>query len=200
MAKRSSKERAQRRRRMNANWKEFERVIHTKTDSLNAAFVDDSLASEDQEVWTNNRYLVHKETVPETEHGFTDATVVWLSIKPLDDSARHDWREFQWIKNQLCGKEWEALEIYPAESRLVDTVNQFHLWCLKPPARIPLGWWARKVAEDNTTKFGSQRKWSDFRPEDLISEEEMQRQIRKAAELIRSGRDPRSITESEINA
>ena len=200
MAKRSSKERAQRRRRMNASWKKFERVTHTQTDSLNAAFVDDSLASGDQEVWINNRYQVHKETVPETEHGFTDATIVWLSIKPLDDSARHDWREFQWIKNQLCGKEWEALEIYPAESRLVDTVNQFHLWCLKPPARIPLGWWARKVAEENTTEFGSQRKWSDFRPKDLVSEEEMQRQIRKTAELIRSGRDPRSITESEINA
>jgi len=28
----------------------------------------------------------------------------------------------------IVGEEHEAFEVYPAESRLVDTANQYHLW------------------------------------------------------------------------
>lgn len=35
-----------------------------------------------------------------------------LTIKP-SDGARHGWREFQWMKNQLCGDDAEAVELYP---------------------------------------------------------------------------------------
>jgi hypothetical protein len=58
--------------------------------------------------------------------------VLWhLSIRSIDRSARHDWRDFQRIKNELCGPEFEATEVYPAESRLVDMSNQFHLWVFR---------------------------------------------------------------------
>ena len=57
--------------------------------------------------------------------------MIHLSIRNADRSARHDWRDFQRIKNQLAGPEWEAVEIYPAESRLVDAANQYHLWCFQ---------------------------------------------------------------------
>ena len=53
-----------------------------------------------------------------------------LSITPLDESARHDWREYQQLKNLLLGEEWEALELYPAEDRLKDPSNRFYLWCV----------------------------------------------------------------------
>jgi hypothetical protein len=56
-----------------------------------------------------------------------------LSISNRDETARHDWREFQQLKNAILGEEWEALEMYPAESRLKDPSNRFYLWC------IPLG-------------------------------------------------------------
>ena len=42
----------------------------------------------------------------------------------------------QKIKNAICGKEWEGIEIYPAESRLVDTANQYHMFCF--PESIPI--------------------------------------------------------------
>jgi len=50
-----------------------------------------------------------------------------LSIKRLDKHPVRDWRHFQRIKNELIGEENEAVELYPAQSRLVDTTNQYHL-------------------------------------------------------------------------
>ena len=53
-----------------------------------------------------------------------------LSISRLDETAAHDFRDFQRIKNDLLGPEWEAVELYPAESRLRDPSNRFYLWCV----------------------------------------------------------------------
>lgn len=43
----------------------------------------------------------------------------------------------QRIKNELLGDEYEACELYPAESRLVDGANQFHLWAIN--GQFPFG-------------------------------------------------------------
>ena len=69
----------------------------------------------------------------------------YLSIKTIDKEPIHDWRDLQQIKNELCGKDREALEIYPAESRLVDTANQYHLWVIPKDAQIPFGFTQREV-------------------------------------------------------
>jgi hypothetical protein len=71
---------------------------------------------------------------------------VHLSIKDHDRSARHDWRDLQRIKNELVGPEFEAIEIYPAESRLVDTANQYHLFVFRT-WRPPQGFQNRLVAD-----------------------------------------------------
>ncbi|MCK1477701.1 hypothetical protein IVB27_23555 [Bradyrhizobium sp. 197] len=44
-----------------------------------------------------------------------------------------EWRLFQSIKNQLLGSECEALELYPAESRKVDSANMYHLYGVADP-------------------------------------------------------------------
>ncbi len=73
-----------------------------------------------------------------------------LSIKRLDKQPIHDWRELQEIKNQLAGPECEACELFPAESRLVDTANQYHLWVLpNPEERFPFGFTERKVSGES---------------------------------------------------
>jgi hypothetical protein len=54
-----------------------------------------------------------------------------------DRAPIRDWRIGQRIKNQLCGPEWEAIELYPAESRKVDTANEYHLWCIE--GQFPFG-------------------------------------------------------------
>ena len=69
----------------------------------------------------------------------------YLTIKRADKKAIHDWRHFQIIKNELCGEDREAIEIYPAESRLVDTANQYHLWVIPKGDAMPFGWKARVV-------------------------------------------------------
>jgi len=72
---------------------------------------------------------------------------VWLSIVRRDRSACHDWRDLQRIKNELCGEEREAVELHPAESRLVDTNNQYHLFVLPEGVVVPLGYAERDVSD-----------------------------------------------------
>jgi hypothetical protein len=69
-----------------------------------------------------------------------------LSIRNLRREAVRDWRDLQRIKNEIAGPEREAVEIYPAESRLVDSSNQYHLWVLPEGERVPIGYEERLVA------------------------------------------------------
>lgn len=88
----------------------------------------------DSEFYINDKYLVRKLT--KTEDGYS---ITHLSIRRLDRGHAKDWREFQQIKNELLGEEVEAIELYPAESRLVDCANQFHLWALPEGEQFPFG-------------------------------------------------------------
>lgn len=83
------------------------------------------------EMWMNDLYVVIHYKRGELDH---------LSIRRQDRKPCRDWRDFQAIKNQLCGSEREAVELYPAESRVVDTANQFHLWVLPEGLRVACGW------------------------------------------------------------
>lgn len=96
------------------------------------------------EIWVNDRYQVYL-LYDNAEH--SRAGFCQLSIKTHDREAEHDWREYQWIKNDVMGPEREAVEVYPAESRLVDGANQFHLWVLPEGDRIPFGFSVRLVSD-----------------------------------------------------
>lgn len=85
-----------------------------------------------QHMWQNDKYVVVSKV---EDNGFT-----WLSIRRQDRKAIRDWRDFQRIKNELCGPEREGMELFPAESRLVDGANQYHLWVWPEGERIPVGW------------------------------------------------------------
>ena len=74
--------------------------------------------------------------------------LIHLSIKRRDRKPIHDWRDLQKIKNELVGPENEGVELYPAESRLTDTVNQYHIWVIADPSfRFPFGFGERAVSE-----------------------------------------------------
>lgn len=91
--------------------------------------------------------------------------VIHLSIKRIDRQPIHDWRELQEIKNMIVDPECEAFEIYPAESRLVDAANQYHLWCYTDPKfRIPFGFKDRFTTEDPLGK-SEQRPFAESRAE-----------------------------------
>jgi hypothetical protein len=80
------------------------------------------------QIWENDLYEV---TARPHDNGWPLGGGPWaqLGISCHDGEPRHDWRDFQAIKNQLCGEEWEAIELYPAESRLLDPSNYYILWC-----------------------------------------------------------------------
>lgn len=88
-----------------------------------------------------------------------------LSIKTRDKAPFHDWRDFQRIKNELVGPEYEAVERYPDEARLMDTSNQYHLWCFLD-FKFPFGYKVREVCEDTGTTGAVQRPF-ELKPPDL---------------------------------
>src|SRR5262245_60103678 len=61
-------------------------------------------------------------------HSFPGAVIWHLSIKRVDRQPIMDWRDLQAIKTALCGAEAEGIQLFTAESRVVDTSNQYHLW------------------------------------------------------------------------
>lgn len=98
------------------------------------------------EVWKNDIYLV---SVVKDEGKWEGRTVVQISIKRHDAQPVTDWPEKQAIKNQLVGEECEGVELYPAESRLHDQVNRYHLWVIADTTyQFPFGWNERVTSYD----------------------------------------------------
>ena len=63
-----------------------------------------------------------------------------LSVQRHDGQPCRNWRHLQQLKNELFGPRHEAVELYPAEDRLVDAGNEYHLWVHADPTyRFPLG-------------------------------------------------------------
>jgi hypothetical protein len=105
-------------------------------------------------VFKNDEYQVAIDPVAAPE-GWP--ALMHLSIKRIDRDTIHDWRILQEIKNAIMGPECEAVELYPAESRVTDSANQYHLWCfLDPKARWPFGYKDRFVT-DSTVGQSKQR-------------------------------------------
>ena len=91
-------------------------------------------------MWANDRYRCA------VEYGDGGrAGLVHLSIHSHSRRTAHPWRHFQQIKNDVMGDEREAVEIYPRESRLYDTANEYHLWVLAEGDQMPFGYQEREV-------------------------------------------------------
>ena len=88
-------------------------------------------------VFQNDMYRVEVKHAPPFIH---------LDIRRLDGKTCNEWQDFQRIKNELVGPEHEALQLFPAESRLVDTGNEYHLWvCADIQSRFQFGFKDRFV-------------------------------------------------------
>ena len=120
-----------------------ERVISPELAAAAAAdpVVAAAALDETKEMWMNDRYVV---CVLRHEDGWPAR----LSIRRTDRGHVHDWRDLQRIKNDIAGPDAEAVELYPAEERLVDTANHFWLWCGRPGYRFPLGFTERLVSSE----------------------------------------------------
>lgn len=138
------------RRHMNArSWGEWKFVPSDKyhpikTDGLVGEAYEQAVEFRKKSLrYENNLYAVNVTEVVGVEGEMWQ----WLSIKRLDRDIIRDWRHLQRIKTELCGPEREAVEIFPPESHLVDTANQFHLWVLPPGRLLNVGFrYGRTVA------------------------------------------------------
>lgn len=146
-------------------WTKFQRMVHPKQElsekniriAMTMLHCDYETARlqilyqlsemDDHELWGNSRYIVsiHRRD-----------TFSQLSIKRVDKTIARDWRDLQRIKNELMGPEYEAVEIFPAESRRVDTADQTFLWVLPAGKHVPTGFTGRHV-HNFGPEGGSQR-------------------------------------------
>lgn len=111
--------------------------------------------------FANSRYqvLVYFEDTP----GWPP--MAHLKIKAHDRRCVRDWRDMQRTKNEICGTEAEGVELYPEEGRVVDEVNEFHIFVLHPATNFPFGRQARatatpeQVEEINKDKADAGKGW-----------------------------------------
>jgi hypothetical protein len=76
-------------------------------------------------IYLNSRYQVNIKDLPAVE---PFGPMVEVSIKRRDKEPIYDWRDMQLIKNELLGKNVTMLQVFPPESRLVDTANQYYFY------------------------------------------------------------------------
>jgi hypothetical protein len=138
------------------------------------------------DIWKNSRYTVFKRVVKSSNPD--DPELIHLSIKRNDKRPVTSWRDLQKIKNELVGPECEAVQIFPAESRMIDTSNQYHLWCFSDPTfRIPFGYNERLVYEGNSHGAIQEPFEDHVKPKDLVSQEQMDEAHRRFKEGFNQG-------------
>lgn len=135
--------------------------------------------------WMNDRYTAIATPTP--------AGGMWLSIRRNDRRPIRDWRDFQQIKNDIAGEEREAFELFPAESRLMDTANQYHLWVLPVGERMPVGWDQRMVTNEAGRIEVNGQEMSDEEVEAAV------RSLGASPDILAKARQrPRSIPAAEV--
>jgi len=115
----------------------------TPTIAEKAFFVEEAVQRmTSMHIYQNDVYRVEMKNAPPFIH---------LDIRRKDGKTCNEWHDFQRIKNELIGPEYEALQLFPAESRLVDTGNEYHLWvCADPSVRFQFGFKERFVLGEIT--------------------------------------------------
>jgi hypothetical protein len=121
------------------------------------------------QVWENSRYHVDV-WFQGHDRDHAMGRFHHLAIRDHDQSARHDWRDLQRIKNELVGTPYFALEVYPAERALVDTCNQWHLYVFEN-WNPPFGFTDRMVGEGVS---GAPNRPFEVKPADCLTRIEMQ--------------------------
>ncbi len=140
-------------------------------------------------MFENSRYTVFLNAIPVPE-GWPP--MLTLSIRDHNRETVRDWRDLQRIKNEIVGPQHEAVELFPAESRLVDSANQYHLWVIsEPDVCFPFGFTRRAVADGSgeLTFMGTRQRKMENPPDDAISEAEILDQHKAAMAQVQDERD-----------
>ena len=112
--------------------------------------------AENAETWMNSTYVATVHDVP-TSSGWP--AMKQLSIRRIDRKVIRDWRHLQQVKNDIFSNENEAVELYPAASRVVDTANSYHLFVIvEPGVKFPFGWDAGLRTDEDVAGIPDQQR------------------------------------------
>jgi hypothetical protein len=160
-------------------WTEF-KPCEIPTDGLNAYDKPDAILR-------NSRYQVAVYVrEPRDEQQSVFGVIAHLSFKVHDKQPHHDWRDMQRIKNEICGPEFDAVEIFPAESKLVDSANQYHLFVFRD-LKLPFGFQTRLVGDGNWQNSVQRPFPPGERPADCLGPEQYQAAVDAAVAQYQAG-------------
>jgi hypothetical protein len=127
----------------------FTGVFNGRTPSLpeKLAWIEQQvIQSLSWDIYSNDIYQVVVEK---------NGPLIHICIRRHDEQPCKDWRDHQQIKNEIIGPEYEAVELFPAESRLIDTTNEYHLWVHPSPSfRFPFGFNSNRCVAGNSVAIG----------------------------------------------
>lgn len=130
-------------------WTRYEALAQKDPTRTAAQYREVYLSLLSDEHYVNSRYHVTVRRSP-IDLGWGISQLAHLSIKRLDQQTIHDWRDLQRIKDELIGPECEGVELFPAQSRCVDTANQYHIWVIVDPEfRFPFGFNEGRIQLDD---------------------------------------------------
>lgn len=89
------------------------------------------------EEWENDRYQATVRFFDGGPWGVERHIVIGISRS--DHTTIRDWRDLQYAKNDICGSEWEGMEVFPAESMKKDPSNRYYLFCFPPGTLSQVG-------------------------------------------------------------
>lgn len=104
--------------RKTGNWGPWEIL-----DTPHGAGVGKGWAADVRRVYRNRLYVVLSRPFV----GPGGEIMLHLAIRTAS-SAEPPWRDLQRIKNEVCGEPCFAVSVCPAQDRLVDDADMYHLW------------------------------------------------------------------------
>lgn len=129
-------------------------------------------SSEEEEgrIYHNSRYQVSLQRLPSV---VANSAMIVLSVQRLDGSPLVPYRDRMRIKDELVGPECEGIELLPARSHALPSMNGCALWVVDDPAfRFPFGFPRRYVSDQVLLPGVVQEPWKpEERPADCLSEE-----------------------------
>jgi hypothetical protein len=70
--------------------------------------------------------------------GFRRVKIRHLGIRTFREVMLNRFYDLMSVKNQICGEDCVAVQVYPKESEIMDDANMVHLFVFPPGFRVPL--------------------------------------------------------------
>jgi hypothetical protein len=131
-----------------ANGQALTREVWGAWEELDPKVAMENLGVLVERVWRNDRCMVLAHSLPSVM--FKDPNgdpimITHLAMVGTKDHVDLTWDEAQRAKAELLGANTEAIELYPAEDRVMEGLTERHLWVFPPGVKFPLGFVPQNV-------------------------------------------------------